>query len=372
MSTAIRNKGPWTHRLLVWGFTAALALLCFWLSGFVLNDIGTWPGPDFEALERSMLDQRLVHETKALARQIEETQRNIQRDTKRQQVLRDSTAEAQRTMGQLLDFQRLAIEKGVTPTAEEQKALADSQAIFLENQRRFQELNQQIARLEDQRDAQGQQQRGLEERLEKARRPVHEEFERQYEQHRWRLAAIKLAVLVPLLVAAAFMFLTWRTALHAPLVYAFGAAVVARTGLVMHEYFPTRWFKYILIGVALVAVLRTLVFLVRSIAFPKRDWLVRQYREAYERFLCPVCEYPIRRGPLKYLFWTRRTAKKLPQVAVPAADGEAPYTCPMCGTRLYEECPQCHALRHSLLPACEHCGTSKPLEDLAAMTRHIE
>jgi hypothetical protein len=108
--------------------------------------------------------------------------------------------------------------------------------------------------------------------------------------------------------------------------------------------------------------------LIRQVVRPKSDWLVRQYREAYERFLCPVCEYPIRRGPLKYLFWTRRTAKKLPVVQLADADDkpDGPYTCPICATKLFEECPSCHAQRHALLPACEHCGATKPIEEIAA------
>jgi hypothetical protein len=114
---------------------------------------------------------------------------------------------------------------------------------------------------------------------------------------------------------------------------------------------------------------RVLIYLVQAVARPNRDWLVRQYREAYERFLCPVCEYPIRRGPLRFLFWTRRTAKKLPQSGSEASAERGPYTCPVCATRLYEECPACHEQRHSLLPACEHCGATRSLEEVVAAVR---
>jgi predicted RNA-binding Zn-ribbon protein involved in translation (DUF1610 family) len=92
------------------------------------------------------------------------------------------------------------------------------------------------------------------------------------------------------------------------------------------------------------------------IAFPKKDWLLKQYREAYEAFFCPICDYPIRRGPLKYMFWSRRSIRKLQVPPVSPNGTEEPYTCPMCATKLFEECPSCHAIRHSLLPACEKCG----------------
>ena len=93
------------------------------------------------------------------------------------------------------------------------------------------------------------------------------------------------------------------------------------------------------------------------------DYLVRQYREAYERFFCPVCDYPIRRGPLKFVFWSRRTIKHLhfPPQTPPLAD--EPYTCPACGTLLFEKCAVCGNVRHSLLPICSHCGSAK---DVAA------
>lgn len=369
MSEAVRQKGPWTYRLLVWGSAVALGVLCFWLLGFVLGDIGTWPGPDYQQLEQKMLDQGLVAETEGLEKEIIETRRAIERDTKRQQVLRDSTQEAQRTMNQLLEFQRLGIEKGVTPSAEEQQALAASQRTFLDNQQRYQKLNQQIAETEERRDGLESKQRETQARLDAARKPVQAEFERLLERHRWKMAALKLAVLLPLLLVAVALFLKWRTSIYAPAIYAFGAAVVVRVALVMHEYFPTRSFKYILIGAALLLVLRVLVYLVRLVAYPKRDWLLRQYREAYERFLCPVCEYPIRRGPLKYLFWTRRTAKRLPQLATASSAEEEAYTCPTCATRLYEECPTCHAQRHTLLPACQHCGATRSLEEIALAAR---
>jgi hypothetical protein len=89
---------------------------------------------------------------------------------------------------------------------------------------------------------------------------------------------------------------------------------------------------------------------------------LRQYREAYERFFCPVCDYPIRRGPLKYVFWSRRTIKHLhfpPQTPPPA---DEPYTCPACGTLLFEKCAVCGNVRHSLLPVCNHCGDVKTNE----------
>ena len=67
---------------------------------------------------------------------------------------------------------------------------------------------------------------------------------------------------------------------------------LAQGRAVMRQYFPSRYFNYALILAALTIVLQILIHLVRMVASPKTDWLLKQYREAYEAFLCPMCSYP--------------------------------------------------------------------------------
>ena len=67
----------------------------------------------------------------------------------------------------------------------------------------------------------------------------------------------------------------------------------------MHEYFPSEYFRYILILSALAVIGWLLARLLSIVARPSRDTRLKQYRESYEAFLCPVCQYPIRRGPLQ-------------------------------------------------------------------------
>lgn len=361
MSSALprANKGPWTHRFLVHLFTVVLGVLIYWLLGFVLRDIESWPGPDYGALEEQMLEPALVKQVADVQAGLSDLERQIAEQKSRQAILRDSTANSQQTMNQLLEIQRLSLQKNVTPTAEEQKALADSEVLFLSHQKQYQESNETIAGLNARSRDLEQQRRALDQTLAERRRPVQAEYARLEANHRWKIAACKLAALTPLLAIAVWLFLTRRSGTYASVVYAFGAAVLLKIILVMHEYFPAVYFKYILILGCLAVVLKMLIYLLRMIAHPKTDWLLKQYREAYEAFLCPVCEYPIRRGPLKFLFWTRRSIKKLVLPANAASEVEQPYTCPMCGTRLFEECGQCHAIRHALLPVCEKCGAGQ-------------
>ena len=359
--TKSTRRGPFTHRLLVIAFSVVFGLLFFWLLGFVMNDIGTWPGPDRSELEKGSLDQNLVRQAESLDEQIEETNREKNDLRERQSLLKDSIDNSTRTMDQLLEIQRLSLEKASELSPEEQSAMSENIQLFLANQQQYQTYNDEISRLNEQLIDLEQQDRENEQRLQSARKPIWEQYRTQEERHNLWIAALKLAVLIPLLLIVLLLFLKKRESTYAPFTYAAATSVAFKVMLVMHEHFPERYFKYILICVLLAVVIWILVRLLRMVAFPNKDWLLKQYREAYEAFLCPVCSYPIRRGPLKYKSWTRRSIRKatlrLPP-SEPTAKDEA-YSCPMCSTRLFESCESCDAIRHSLLPGCEKCGASK-------------
>jgi len=361
VKTTPPQKGPWAHRLLIYIFTAAFGLLVYWLLGFVMRDIETSPGPDYAAVEKGLKDAAAEQEALALQTQIDEANRSVADWKQRQGVLRDSTSNSEKTMNQLLELQKLTLQKGLTASPDEVKALAESQRLFLANQAKYQEMNDQIATLNEQLGSLQNRLRDAQKRVEAKRPAIQEEWGREVSRHQWRLAAIKLGVLLPLLGAAVWLFLKKRGSTYAPMVYGFGLAVVVKVIMVMHEYFPKVYFKYILIVVALALVTRILVYLVRAAAFPKMDWVLKQYREAYEHFFCPICSHPIRRGPLKHLFWTRSSLKKLHVPCDGDSSADEPYVCPVCSTSLFETCPSCQHIRHSLLPACSHCGAEKPM-----------
>ena len=362
MKSIRRQKGPWTHRALVYLFTSLFGLLAFWLLGFVVRDIATWPGPDYRQFEEKLQDPALLKESESLQTSIDDASRAISLRKERQQVLRDSTSNSEKTMNQLLELQKLTLQKGVTPSAEEVQALAESQKLFLQNQSRYQEINDEIAKLSEQLSDLQNRQRAVRKSLDSTRPTIQQQYQQAQSSHQWKLAALKLAVLVPLLALAVWLLLKKRGSLYAPLMYGFGLAVAAKVVLVMHEHFPRRYFKYVLIVVALLLVARVLAYLLRTLAHPKIELLLKQYREAYERFLCPVCGYPIRRGPLTHLFWTRGSIKKLNIPAQAQKAAEEPYVCPVCSTRLFEACSACRGIRHSLLPTCTHCGDEREVQ----------
>ncbi len=351
------ERGPWKHRVLIFGFSALLALLLVWLLGFVLRDIGRMPGPDRAAIEKKYVAQSLVDKKTALGKEQNDLERQVANQREIQSILRTSTDNSQQTMNQLLEMYRLGLTKGVTPSEQEQASLAESEKQFLENQKQFQVANQEIARLSERLRVIQQEITALDEQIENSRKPATEEYNRLRERHSLKVAALKLGFLVPLMFLATWMAVKMRTKPYAPLAYAAFGAALWRTGTVMHQHFPREYFKYIAIGAAIAIVLAILLHLIRALVAPKKDWLLKQYKEAYNKHLCPVCSFPMQGAAASGLRRLgRRGAVIMPSMDAAGQSGIEPYTCPSCGTGLFAPCASCGKTRHALLPYCEHCG----------------
>ena len=109
-------KGPWMHRFLVHLFTVVLTVLVYWLLGFIVDDIGNSPGPEYSEVEQRLLDSLLVTKSRDLQSKIADTNRHIRDQRARQEILADSTANSQKTMNQLLEIQKLALQKNALRT----------------------------------------------------------------------------------------------------------------------------------------------------------------------------------------------------------------------------------------------------------------
>jgi hypothetical protein len=359
------NKGTWSNRLLIWIFAILLTALFYWLLNFIIADIGSIPGPNFSEVENKYVDQATIANWNKVQDDLADAIRQIAEEKARQTTLRDSTDNSQKTMNQLLEFQKLNLNQGTTPNEQERAAIVESEQLFLANQREYQRLNEKVAQLEENVRQLESQRESIQASLADERRPAETEFSRLLEKHNLLIAMWKLAVLLPLLLIAFLLYVRFRTGPYWALIYAFGIAVTIKVALVMHEYFPARYFKYIMIGTLLLVTLRILVYLLSSVAHPKKAWLLKQYREAYEAFLCPICDHPIRRGPLKYMSWTKRSLRRI-TISSGIETPDEPYTCPACTTQLYVSCSKCGAIRHALLPACTKCGDEIPIESVAS------
>lgn len=195
-----------------------------------------------------------------------------------------------------MEIQRLELQKGAATNEGEAKALTDSKRLFLSSQAKYQDLNDELENLREQARAIQDKKSRVRVQLEEQRAEANRQYVGLLKQYEWKKVSLKLPVLIPLLVVAFYFFRVKRGSILAPMIYATGAALVLKLFEVLHEYFPSRYFKYILIAIAIALVVQVLLYLLRMAVSPKKEFLLKQFREAYEKFVCPVCEYPLRRG----------------------------------------------------------------------------
>ena len=121
-------RGTWWQRWLIAIFSLALTLLFFWALGFILQDIGRLPGPDWSRLSGDRLDPVMAATTTRLEEEQAGIKRKLENEERRRQVLRDSTATSQKTLGQLLELQRMSLEQKSSLPEAQQQALAQHMA----------------------------------------------------------------------------------------------------------------------------------------------------------------------------------------------------------------------------------------------------
>jgi predicted RNA-binding Zn-ribbon protein involved in translation (DUF1610 family) len=368
-----KNAVPRSLRIGTFLLSVLLTFLLVWLLGFVLSDIGNIDGPDYQAVIEEHVDQALRDTAEDLQREIAAIETGTKRQTELQKDLKRSMDNARSTMQQMMDLQRLSLEQKATPTDEERNAMATAQQRFLDAQDSFEEANTEIADSNERRFQLRQELEANQKQIAKQEEPAREEFDKLSRAHQFKVASLKLAFIVPLFAISAWLFFRYRRSAYRSILVAALVATFWKVGVVMFDYFPRDFFKYIAIVAAIVTVLAFLVWLLRKAVKPNRELLLSRYREAYRSHNCPVCAYPIARGPLRFALWTRKGPKLTVGRgggASPSGDGEdeTPYACPACGTMLFETCGKCAKTRHTLLPFCEHCGDEQAEPDRSAAT----
>jgi predicted RNA-binding Zn-ribbon protein involved in translation (DUF1610 family) len=360
---------PRSLRLGSFLLSTMLMFLFVWLLGFVLDDIGDIEGPSYSAVEERHVDQTLSARSQDLGSQIAAIEAGVLRQEEIQQELRQSMDNAQRTMDRMIDLHRLAFEQQLPPDDEDRRTLAQAQQRYVEAEDRYESANRQIAASSESRFTLRQELQDLEATIAEQRLPARDEHRQLFESHRIKIASYKLSIIVPLFLAAAWVFSRNRQSPFRSILLAALAATFWKVGRVMFDEFPREIFKYIAIVAAITIVLAFLTWLLRKAARPDKALLVTRYREAYASHVCPVCAHPVARGPLRFAVWTRK-GPRLPGAGDAAVLGDeaprTPYSCPSCGTTLFNMCESCGASRHSLLPYCEGCGAESAAGPLSA------
>lgn len=345
-------KGPFAQRLFIITLSIIFGILLFWLLNFITKDIRRIPGPQLADSESQFVDKELLTQQTELNQQLKSTTLDIKNQNQQQDVIKDSITSLQTTINQLLKIQDSSLAKNISFPAESRDTLSKSQTRFLEDQQKTQDINQTIAALTIEKQQLEKQIASLDKQINEQRKLAGEQYYKLRKKHQLKVASLKLAVLLPLLVIAAWFMLKKRTGTFGPLVYAAFLAIFLQVATVVHAHFPTEYFKYIALIVIIAVVLKFLIYLLKNLAAPKKDFLIKQYQQSYDKGACPICAKPIHFAPLAFV------PKKSKHAPAPQPQ-PTQYTCPSCGTNIYEKCQSCDTLRHSLLPFCKNCGNEK-------------
>lgn len=354
MEAMQKARGSQGLRFFIVLLSIVLGFLLYWLLSFVERDIGAIRGPDWEDIRRQFIKEQMDDDKEKLRKEVNNYNRKIEATKEQQRILGSSIDSLQKTLNQLLSIQQQYIEKGQEFPPESIQTLQETQAAFLQNQKRDQQYTQEISTLIQERQQKEDALSSVSEKIQSLEGDARQEQTRLGKKYRLRAALLKLSFLVPVFLGVSFLFMKYRAAAYWPLVWAAFIAVFVKIGFVAHAYFPRQYLKYIAILVIIGIVLRLLVYLIRMIATPRKDLLIKQYQQFYDKHLCPICTKPIKAGPLRYTGWKKETTV----LGAPGVESyeQKPYTCPSCGTNLYSKCSSCGSIRHTMLPYCEHCG----------------
>ena len=350
----MKNKkrvASWGTRFAINFFTLILIILFFWFLGFCIKDLRTLPPPDYHISTASFFDPELQSESAELAKEIGDKKRTISMRRSQEELLRDTLRELERSLACL--GQIAAGDRGDVAVRAEQQ--------ILEQRQQHIELGMEIVVIVSETEQLERKKADVDKKLSVNEQAARAHYAKILDWHRVLVALYQACVVVPFFVIPLYCLVRYRKSAFLRIFLALGVAAFFQIGFLMFEYFPREYFKYILIGSLIAAVIWLLIYVLRSIAKPTLERILKQNRESYERFLCVNCEFPIRTGPRTFLYWTRRTVHKaLPQIE--GTEDEKSYQCPYCGTLLYENCPACGKVRHAQLEFCRHCGDKKEIE----------
>lgn len=362
--TSVAPPAPPTTRGSRFGaFTLAtiLTFLWIWLLGFLLDDVGRVRPVSYQELFEAGMPAELLEEVAETDLEVRTLERKISRQEQIQRDLQRDMETSGEVMRQMMDLQRLALEKGNAPSEAERDALATAQETFLSSQAQYREANEEIQSANATLFALQGRRSALVSRKDAAEAPIRKAYQAKVRTRALIEACVRLGILIPLfLVAAATVRKRWRHPWR-PIYLSVLVATFWTLGYEMFEQFPAEYFKYIAIVTAIAITLAFLSWIIRKATSPSPSLVLARNRAAYMESVCPVCAFKLSRTPIQAAPSTKRRGRVPHEPVGPLApEGRVDFSCPSCGTGLFEACGECSGPRHSLLPFCEGCGAEAP------------
>ena len=290
MSNQTVNKGSWGQRAAIYSLSVVLGLLVYWLIGFFLDDIANIPGPQ-EDQYMAQLDQSTVkQQADILDQQIDQLQTEISNTQEQQKLLNNALTSTQNSINQILEIQKIQAEKGQQIANNLTSTFQQNTQLFITQQNSLQQLNASLSRLnmqlmplQNSRDALGKQ-------IDDLTANAEQQYDTAMGKFQLKLGLLQIGLLIILLAIVVFLLFNKSTSYYRLIFTAISIAVLVKIFFVIHDYFPSEYFKYILTISLISLVFFILKDLLKRRAFPAKSYLLKQFRDAYEHFFCPSCE----------------------------------------------------------------------------------
>lgn len=356
--TRLPTRSTWASRLGAFFLSSVLTLLWVWLLAFLLGDLGKIDRPEYDQLYEAQMPAELLQQQAEVGEQMLELEKRTSRLAQLQGDLERDMEQSGEVMRQMMDLQRLGLEKGEPPSDEERAALAAAQSTFLSSQESYRAANGEIQAANLTLFQLRERQRELAAAESEAAAPIRKAYAVELRARDFREAALRLGLVVPLFVLTAFLVVRRWSSPWRPVHLSALVATFWTLGVEMFERFPAEFFKYIAIVTAIAITLGFLGWLIRKATSPSPALALARHRAAYTENVCPVCAFQLARAPIQGRGPRWRWSRPAAEGPVPVPDRKA-FSCPSCGTGLFEACPSCDSARHTLLPFCEGCGAGR-------------
>lgn len=350
-------KGSSSSRFWVKVSAVLLGILFYGLLNFILDDLGTIHQPDYQKIQSQYVSQNLIDQELQLNKEINSNNNQIKRLSDNQQYIKNNADNLKTTIDQMLEIQKASLQKNITIPEKDKASLNEVQTVFLNYQNQFKNLNDEILNWQKSKHNLEEKLDGIQVQLDQQKKVADKKYTKLSESHRFFQAKLQVGALLLILAVGLLLLRRYYLSSYAIMLKSTDIAICIKILMTMHDFFPSEYFKYLLILSLISIIVYLMKKLIQSIKSPKLDMLIEQYKEAYDQFFCPICEFPIHMGPRRYLHWTRRsnTYLRLPK-STEHQDFEI-YHCPACSTELFNQCASCHKVKHTLLKSCSHCGT---------------
>ena len=350
------GKGRSSSRFWVKVSAVVLGLLFYGLLNFILEDLGTIHQPNYQKIQAKYVSQSALDQEQQLNNEINAHNNQIKRLSDNQQYIKNNADNLKTTIDQMLDIQKSRLQKNISVSEKEKTSLNETQGVFLNYQNQLKTLNDDILNWQKSKHVLEAKLDNTHSTLDQQRKLADKDYSKLSQAHHYLQAWLQVITVLLILAIGLLLLKLYYQSPYSIIIKSIDVSTSIVALLKMREFFPAEYFKYFLILSLISIIIYLITKLIQSIKSPELDMLIKQYREAYEHFLCPVCEFPIHMGPRRFLFWTRRSNVQLKLPKTKESYDFEIYHCPACSTELFNQCSSCQQVRYSLLPSCSHCG----------------